>query len=76
MTIGLRVGGGRGNRWSPVATQDPIKEDGKMADLLLHRKEKKGGGAKLSEVTFSQVAALQSLMRSPWLLPGGAVGPR
>lgn len=82
-------GGGRGNRWSPVATQDPIKKDGKMADLLLGRPRvarkspgtdrKNGGGAKLATVgghavTFSQVVALQCLMRTPWPLPGGAVG--
>lgn len=75
-------GGGRGNRWSPVATQDPIKRDGKMADPLLGRPRtdrKKGGGAKLATVgghavTFSQVVALQCLMRTPWPLPGGAVG--
>lgn len=69
-------GGGRGNRWSPVATQDPIKKDGKMADLLLGRPRaarkspgtdrKKGGRSqtgKPSEVT-------QSL--SPRLLPFSA----
>lgn len=82
-------GGGRGTRWSPVATQDPIKIDGKMADLLLclpssakrspGTDRKKGGGAKRfpdggHAVTFSQVVALQCLMRTPWLLPGGAVG--
>lgn len=73
-----------GNRWSPVATQDPIKKDGKMADLLLGRQKnsrraptgEKGGGAKRwtvggHAVTFSQVVALQCLMRTPRPLPGG-----
>lgn len=83
-------GGGRGSRWSPVATQDPIKKDGKMADLLLGRpraarKSPGTDGEKRGEepnwqtvgghaVTFSQVVALQCLMRTPWPLPGGAVG--